>query len=82
MRKIEAGDSGLIQFFLRFRGATRGCSQSVKHGSDPKGAPIITETTFNFDNMPLEQMRSVYDIMTKAREVAINAARDAAERED
>jgi hypothetical protein len=82
MKKIEAGDAKSIMFLLRFRGASRGYTQSHKHAGDERGAPIKTETTFNFDGVPIDKLRDLYDTMTKAREAAVDAARIAAEREE
>ncbi len=82
IKKIEAGDDKSIHFLLRFKGAARGYSQSHKHSGDKKGAPIKTETTFNFDSVPIDKLRDLYDTLTKAREAAVDAARFAAVHEE
>lgn len=82
LRKIEAVDNNSIHFYLRFKGASRGYAQSHRHAGDTKCALIKTETTLNFDGVPIDKLREIYDVLTKAREAAVDAARDAAERDE
>lgn len=73
MKKIEAGESASIHFYLRFKGGSRGYGLSVKRAGDEKGPPIKTEIAFNFDGIPAGTVREVLDTMAKARVAAVDS---------
>jgi hypothetical protein len=72
-RKIEAGDGRATEFYLRTKGATRGYATNIKHSGD-RDNPVRTKVDFDFDAIPVDQLRLIQMALSSARVASTSTA--------